>query len=416
MKEKGKVRSSTALLDHKKDNEKTISHIYECKNGTPEQNMAKVIEMLGGIKKITGENDIVIIKPNAQWKRHGITNTNTIKGFIDLILDIPDFRGEIIIAENHHYNPDNGRGWTTEKRNGDYNLNELTEYYNNIGSPNVTKYHWHDAGSNPTPLQGNAGDGRIVKGPKGGDGYVWSDEEYNYQGRKTKMTYPIFTSAQSGKVIDFKNGIWQDGRYTEQPLKLINFSSLNHHSKTFGVTASIKNYLGIVDMTCGFQGSEPPGYYNFHYIALGWPKDTLIGNLFEEFATWQYMRRSNFLSKAIRKICPNSGALGGAVGRFMKTIRRADLNIISAEYVGHEGRWSTPVHAKTVLASTDPVALDYYAAKYLLLPLGGSKKAYNDPDNSEGAFRQYLELCHAEGIGTLNENEMLVHKFDFNKR
>ena len=168
-------------------------------------------------------------------------------------------------------------------------------------------------------------------------------------------------------------------------------------------------------MTCGLQGPEPRGYYNFHYIGLGWPKDTLTGQLFENFTSCQHVRRSNFFSKAIRKIGPKSGAFGGAVGQFMKTIRMADLNIISAEYVGHEGRWDTPVHVKTVLASTDPVALDYYAGRYVLLPLGGSKKAYNDPDNLEGPFREYLELCHAQGIGTLNENEMLINRFNFNK-
>ena len=91
----------------------------------------------------------------------------------------------------------------------------------------------------------------------------------------------------------------------------------------------------------------------------------------------------------------------------------ADLNIIAAEYAGHEGRRKTPVHTKTVLASTDPVALDYYAGKYVLYPLGGKRAGFNNPDNPWGTFRKYLDLCHAEGIGTLNEAEMVIHKFDF---
>jgi len=99
----------------------------------------------------------------------------------------------------------------------------------------------------------------------------------------------------------------------------------------------------------------------------------------------------------------------------MKTIRSADLNIIAAEYTGHEGRRRTPAHTKTVLASTDPVALDYYAGKYVVYPLGGKRAEDNNPDNPHGTFRKYLDLCHTQGIGTFNEREMVLRKFDFNK-
>ena len=74
--------------------------IYEAKNGTPEQNMIKVIEMMGGINQFIGIDDIVVLKPNAQWWNQGMTNTDAMKGFIDLVLGIPGFKGEIIIAEN----------------------------------------------------------------------------------------------------------------------------------------------------------------------------------------------------------------------------------------------------------------------------------------------------------------------------
>ena len=110
-----------------------MSHIYESKNGTPEQNMAKVLEMLGGIETIINKNDIVIIKPNGQQIKHSMTNTNTIKEFIDQVLGISRFNGEIIIAENHHHYNYNSAGWTTTFRNGDYNLNELIDYYQDKG-------------------------------------------------------------------------------------------------------------------------------------------------------------------------------------------------------------------------------------------------------------------------------------------
>lgn len=401
----------------KQSNNMIVSRIYESKNGMPEQNVTKVVEMMEGIENIVGKDDIIIIKPNAQRASgHGNTNTNTIKGFIDLVLNINGFSGEIIITENHHDDPDNSRGWTTQGRNGDFNLNELVDYYHVQGYKNVTKYHWRDGGPNPNYLQFRAGNGGIVSGPEEGDGYVWSDRGYTFEGRKTKMTYPVFTSSYSGVTIDFKNGAWKNGRYTKQPIKFINIAILAHHSKTFGVTAAIKNYLGVIDMSCGEHGSTPPGYYNFHYISIGWSKDSTVSDFLESITRTKLIRRSKFLTKAIRRIGPtHSEAFGGAVGYFMKTIRKADLNILAAEYVGHEGRYSKPVQTKSVIASTDPVALDYYGGKYILFPLGGSNAKFNNPDNLIGPFRKYLEGCHAQGIGTLDESQMVIHKFDFAK-
>lgn len=388
------------------------SCIYKAKNGTPEQNMSKVLEMLGCVETIIGKNDIVIIKPNGQQIMHNMTNTNTIKAFIDKVLNISGFNGEIIIAENHHFHPDNSRGWTTINKNGDYNLNELISYYHEKDIANVTKYHWRDAGTVINSELNFNEHGRIVSGPDEGDGYVWSNEEYSYQGRKTKMTYPVFTSNFSGVTIDFKNGAWKNGKYTGQSVKFINMSALRHHSNA-GVTATIKNYLGVVDLTCGFRGKEPQGYYNFHYIAVDWPSVMILRKGMQSFITSNFAKRQYLIKKIANFVGPQNGAIGGAVGYFMKTIRKADLNIITAEYSGHEGRRKSPGHTKTVLASTDPVALDYYASKYVLLPLGGKKAVYNDPDNHRGTFRKYLEQCNAQGIGTLNEKEMAIHKFDF---
>jgi len=373
------------------------SSIYEVKNGIPEQNTVKIIEMMGGITRFIGEDDIVVIKPNAQWWNQGMTNTNAIKAFIELVLNIPKFKGEIIIAENHHFyslrNSCNIRGWTTKFRNGDFNFNELVEYFQNKGYRNVTKYHWINAGlyfekktlknkilrpikeTAKTIL--NRNEGKIVTGPEDGDGYVWTDIEYCYNGKKTKMTYPIFTSKISNTIIDFKNGAWKNGEYTGQPVKFINFAVLNHHSNFAGVTSSVKNYLGIVDLTCGYKGAQPEGYFNFH--SMGIP------------------------------------GMGGAIGTFMKTIRKADLNIVTSEWVGFGSRIDTKLAArtKTIIASVDPVALDYYGAKYILYPLRGPMAYLNNPDNKKGPFRKYLELCCAQSNMTLDEKRMKIYKFNF---
>ncbi len=152
-----------------------VSDIYVAKNGTPQQNVSKIIEMMGGIEKFIGLNDIVVLKPNAQWWNQGRTNLAAMKGFMDLVLNIPDFKGEIIIAENQHFvdnslpedEKDNVRGWTQlSEINGDidginHSLNTLIDIYQNHGHENVTKYHWRDGGPRPEGRKSYAGDGGI---------------------------------------------------------------------------------------------------------------------------------------------------------------------------------------------------------------------------------------------------------------
>lgn len=390
-----------------------FSHVYHAKNGSPEGNLKKVLKMMGGIESVIGPKDIVIIKPNAQWWNQGMTNTDTLKAFIESVLGMPGFSGEIILAENHQFPEDNSRGWTTQERNGTYNYNELIEYFQQNGCSNVTKYHWHDGGPSVPGLHGGAEGGSVVKGPWEGDGYVWRhDMVYKGpSGYKTLMNYPVFTSSYSGTTIDLKNGAWKNGKYIDTPVKLINFPSLNHHGTWAGATAAIKNYLGIVDMTCGYRGTQPEGYRNFHYIGV---KESKISKVH-----WQL----EMLRRKLR-LGYTSHFDGGAVGRFMHSVRMADLNIISAEWTGWGSRIDTSLRARTksVLAGKDPVALDYYAFKNVLLPVT-PKKAMNiqhnysfyecnDPDRTDNPLRWYLKECHQQGIGNFSQDKVKVYKAD----
>jgi len=381
------------------------SEIFIAKNGSPQQNVAKIIEMMGGIEKFIGVNDIVILKPNAQWWNQGRTNLAAMKGFIDLVLDIPGFNGEIIIAENHHFmdeslpeeEQDNIRGWTRlSEINGqidgvNHSINSLIELYNRQGRRNVTKYHWRDGGPK-RDVWGNGQNAGIVDSPAAGDGYVWTDIDYTFRKFwgfkkwKVKMTYPIFTSSYSGITIDFKNGAFQrekdgDTKYLNDiQVKFINFAVLNDHGRDTGITSSIKNYMGITDLSCGEWGLKPMGYYNVH--ACG----------------GKYFRH----------------AKAGPLGHFMNTIRKADLNIVTAEWVGWGSRID-PNKAKrirTILASTDPIALDYHGAKYFCYPLSRNNE-YHNPDNPKSSVRKFLDLATATlESGTLNESEMLIHFYD----
>ena len=380
------------------------SSVFSSKNGTAEQNTQKVIKLMGGIQRIIGINDIVILKPNAQWWNQGMTNTDSMKAFIEMVLQIPGFEGEIIVAENHHFPEDNARGWTTNNRNGKFNYNELVDHFNKKGFTNVSKYHWHDGGPSKQPSWGGAENGGLVNSPTDGDGYAWCpDIEYAAPtGRKTLMNYPVFTSSYSGLKIDLRFGVSKNGVPVDVPIKLINYSVLNHHDQT-GVTASIKNYLGIVDMTCGYRGLQPKGYFNFHFVGFSnWPR------IFR-FA----MQRLGWID--------TGEYIGGAVGQFMKTVRMADLNIIAGERIGWGDRIDLKMssRAKIVLASKDPVALDYYGSKHVLLPLTkerdstGKIAPWHDPDNTQKPFQIFLKSCHDEGIGNLDENFIRLIDYDY---
>ncbi|KAB2889101.1 MAG: DUF362 domain-containing protein [Desulfobulbaceae bacterium] len=385
-----------------------VSDVFLAKNGSPQENVLKVVDMMGGITRFIGINDIVLLKPNAQWWNQGRTNLAAMKGFIDAVLSIPGFEGEIIVGENQHFmdnslpenEKDNVRGWVKfGDINGDidgvnHNLNTLVELYQKRGIKNVTKSHWRDGGPK-APVWCNAENGGTVSSPAEGDGYVWTDNDYIFEGLwglkkwKVKMTYPIFTSTYSGITIDFKHGAFQRdgkgaGRYLpDRKLKFVNFSVLNDHGDDTGITGAVKNYMGITDLSCGWWGLKPEGYVMVHECGSGY---------------YPY-------------------AKGGPLGHFLKHIRKADLNIVTAEWVGWGDRTdvSKATRMKTILAGVDPVALDYYGAKHLVYPLS-KNSAHHDPDNSNSAISKFLQIVQRTwGQGSIGDSSINVYEHDFLK-
>lgn len=369
------------------------SIIYRSINGKPSENIIKVFEIMGGVENIFGENDIVVIKPNVQWWNHGATNLSALKTLVDIIMNRPGgFLGEVVIAENCHRG---NEPWTVEQSgwiriyernsdiNGIRNFSELTNHLKKTYGNRYSTIHWIDVAY---------GEKRVF-GPENGTGYVYCDGtdgvpllsmDNGRTGddfREVIMTYPIFKT-DNGTIIDLKNGIWKDGAYTEQPLRFINFATLNHHSHYVGVTGSVKNYFGVVDISGGGWGKLADKYNNFHSYA---------------YNEWDFG--------------PVPGTMGAEVAMFMNTIRKADFNIIAAEWVGLASRTEPPVnHTKAVLVSTDPVALDYHAAKYLLF--ANSSIQIHNPDNEESPFRHYLIKCAENGGGVLDETQVQVKSYD----
>jgi len=109
---------------------------------------------------------------------------------------------------------------------------------------------------------------------------------------------------------------------------------------------------------------------------------------------------------------PVAGMIGAEIGMFMETVRRADLNIITAEWVGLVSRTEPPVaRTRAVLVGRDPVALDFHTAKYLLY--SNSKIPVHNPEDPNGPLHQYLTACAARGGGEMDESLVPVRSHDF---
>ena len=376
-----------------------LSEIYRAINGTADQNINKVMDLMGGIERFIGSDDIVVIKPNVQWWNQGATNLLALYTLIQLIMHRSGgFNGEIVIAENCHRGdkPWRSAGWSQNfARNssirGINNFNQLTRKLKLQYGNRYSTVHW---------INVKYGANRVYSA-RDGIGYVFCDgtggvpkisignDAKGNDYREAIMTYPIFKTDRD-TLIDYKNGIWKDGEYDNEKLKFINFAALNHHSIYCGITSLIKNYLGVSDLSGGpdpfNDGRLTDNYYNFHSFP---------------FNKWAHG--------------PQPGMLGAEIGVFFKKIRQADLHIVAAEWVGLADRIEPPVaRTDTVLASRDPVALDYHGAKYLLYP--NSKIRFHNPDDPDSPTYQYIKACADHGGGIFDESLVKIKSWDLQKQ
>ncbi|HQA79595.1 MAG TPA: DUF362 domain-containing protein [Methanoregulaceae archaeon] len=311
---------------------------------------------------LIGSDDVVIIKVNSQWPERGGTNTDLVEAVIASILAHPEgFTGEIIVADNGQ-----GRGsfsWPqSNAEDPGQTIQTVVDSFS--GSHKVSTCLW-DSIRNTAVREYDQGDIR--------DGYIVSASEHPRT--KLKVSYPKFRT-KYGTNISFRNGVWENGSYNNSRLKLINMPVLKSHSG-YEVTASLKHYVGVVS------------------VSLGDPHASID--------------------------------LGG-LGTALVETRYPELNILDATWInavpqGYPGAGpATPyrvaTRADTLAASTDPVALDYYAAKYILMPIAataGYDTATMDPDAlSPGYFGSWLRAAEREirlGGFPVTSNESLMHVF-----
>ena len=311
--------------------------------------------LLQGPGGLITADDVVIVKVNSQWDECGMTNTDLVKAIVSAVIAHPDgFRGEVIIA-------DNGQGQYGSSGHGgslDYEVNNAEDRGQSVqrvadsfsGLGKVSTYLW-DTITEKGVGEYSEGDAE--------DGYVLAEMADPLTG--VLPSYPKFTT-KHGTHISFKRGVWDPKakKYLEKRLKIINTPVLKSHF-LFGVTGAVKHYMGV--------GSDKLT------AARGFRTHPTVGK--------------------------------GGMGTLMAETRVPTLNILDAIHVntkpgtGPKTPFDGATYAGIVAASTDPVALDYWASKNILYSLGKAK--YNadvslfDPDNrTNGCFGDWLRLAAAE--------------------
>jgi hypothetical protein len=372
--------------------------LYVSQGKTPAENIDAVLEKLGGVEELIGEDDVVIVKVSAQWWNIGMTNVAAVKRMLERLVGRAGFRGEVIVFENTHFRLADGSGlsraWThPSERNVDVpgwdKMGDLVRHFAaepvsfvglvDAGPSSLAGDHWHDHG-HEHGVYGGDGRGPIAPG-EDRDGYHW-DFERTFRLRRswvddaqTPLTWPRFTSPRTGVVVDLRDGLFErkDGALhpiAGRKLTFINMTTANEHSST-GLTCCCKSAMGIVDMSAGRHGTDPRvrDYQSVHYFG-------------EPSASWR---------------------MAGPLAQFAREVRSPDLYVACAEYVGAvpaEGlagaepdlriEAASAHQVKTVVAGSDPVAIDTWVARNLLMPIGGKNRASYDLDDEGSRLSKFL--------------------------
>ncbi|MCH7870713.1 MAG: DUF362 domain-containing protein, partial [Planctomycetes bacterium] len=314
------------------------------------------------------DDAVVLIKVNGQWAQRGGTNTDVLRGVIRRIVEHPDgFAGEIIVA-------DNGQG---------------------SGSHNRSQHNAENRGQSPQDVV----DDFVVEGWTAST-YLWDDIRYasvrEYSDgdmasgyivnpildpqTRMRVSYPKFQSA-AGTYVSYKNGIWspQSETFDFDKLVVINIPVFKTHS-IYAITAAVKNHMGVVTRN------------------LSTDSHSAIGR--------------------------------GGLGSVLAEVRMPDVTILDCIWIlarpgsGPGASYSSVNRRDQLLASVDPVALDVWATKFIMIPQiienGYSYSSWHntqDPDNPDGTFRRYLdrsmnELLAAQIPTTNDYNVVDLHTWD----
>ncbi|MDR1374082.1 MAG: DUF362 domain-containing protein, partial [Treponema sp.] len=156
-----------------------------------------------------------------------------------------------------------------------------------------------------------------------------------------------------GTPVSFKRGVWNEGarRYDTDKLKVINAPVLKSHG-SYQVTGAIKSYMGTP-------------------------------------------------SNSLTNMSPHQSVGRGGMGTQMAMTRFPVITVLDMIWITPDGGPNAPysraVQKNMIAASTDPVALDYWASKNVLMPAaqaaGNRRYTSMNPDGREpGSFGYWLRL------------------------
>ncbi|UCD18235.1 MAG: hypothetical protein JSV44_04805 [Candidatus Zixiibacteriota bacterium] len=364
------------------------ANVFVAKNGSPADNVAKVINMrFAGIENFIGRDDVVVINPNGQWGYQGGSNCACCMGLIDLILNRPGgFDGEIIFTECTQFRTTGY--WTASAaelvRNGPYNFNDMITYYHDRGHTRVSGVRlWRN--------QDQPEQWPVVTGPQQGQGWVRPEWRSPTSNCLFYLAYPVIRSPYSNRLIDLKNGVYDNGYEGQPDLKFIKMPNLNNHGYSAqqdyaGITSAIKSFLGITELENAYSGPYNDGHRHLHTYG-----DPCHGT-------------------------NRAYAAGEGAGAWMNHCRKPDIVLTTAEWVGWGSRTgSDATQARTVGLCDDPATLDYYMSKYVLWPCYLPQQYFNpDYDVANNRTRQTINGCLGMGYGTADESEIAAYVYDFN--
>ena len=316
---------------------------------------------IGGKYGLINRSDVVLVKVNAQWKYKGCTNSDVVRGLIQRILERPDgFDGEVVVFEN-------GQGGGS------------------LDCDTMWGRQYHDTG-----VHANAEDeshsfsylvDEVFADPKVSkylldpvrETFI-SGEDHSTDGyRKVgNVSYPCFTTAK-GNRVELKEGVW-NGKGYDGNLKLINVPVLKHHDGC-GITGALKIYYGVLSMADGQMRER-------HYERLG-----------------------QQCGEMIIKVRPPVVSILDCIW------------VTQVRWAGYPPEYTTRLNQ--LLASVDPVALDYWAAKYLLYPIDNNEEHHPD---KFAILRNHLtqarDVINSEsGIRgqkvTLDESKINIHSLRY---
>lgn len=318
---------------------------------------------LGGPKGLIASDDVVLIKVNAQWKYRGCTNSDLIRGLAQRILDHPDgYSGEVVIFENGQ-----GRGSLACDTSASY---DDADVHANANDESHSFLYLVNTIFNDPRVSAKLMD------PTRSTFLTSSDHVRDGFRKYENVSYPCFTST-GGRRVELREGLWTGSAYKPK-LKLINVPVLKHHDQGGSeITASLKHFYGVLSMADGNSGIR-------HYSKLG-----------------------------------------NTCGKMVVSVRTPVLNIIDAIWVSQASIKGYPAEttfrANTLVASQDPVALDAWAAKYILYPIDNNIRHLPTFSGVSVWLNQAKNLINARGglykpamgiqVGLVHNNEALMRVY-----